>query len=600
MTTSDISLTNLPTLDRGRVVSNPVDLPYRFQNLSYPGYGHIVMREGADPSVVLYHDRYFMFVSMSRGFFHSSDLVSWTYHPTDSLPGYDYAPDARVIDDAIYVTASKEGENCPLYRSRDPLRDGFDQVAPGTFPFWDPNLFEDEDGQAYLYWGCSNSTPIQGVKVDMRTFEPEGAPLPLISSDNTIRGWERSGEDYKLEPRSEMEKASLEATGGAPFIEGAWMTKIHDRYYLQYSAPGTEWNTYADGYYTGSSPLGPFEYSPHSPFSFKPGGFIPGAGHGSTFQDRHGNWWHAATMRISVAHPFERRVGLFPAGFDENGILFSVQAFADYPQAIPDGPRDPWDAATPPWMLLSYRKPVTASSASENHPPEHAVTEDVRSWWSADTRDAGEWVTVDLAGEYEVSAVQVNIADDNLAEVVPAAEETVFVGYVHRAIDVTPHPTELLLEISGDGKAWRTVRDTRGQSVDGPHQLFVFGEPSKARYVRVTAGELPHQAAFAVSGLRVFGTSDGDAPERPTVRAHRVDALTAVISWMPAERAHGYIVRYGLSPENLYHSWQVYDRNQLELPSLNAGVDYWVAVDSFGETGITRGNPSPIPGLATV
>jgi xylan 1,4-beta-xylosidase len=593
MTTPDRSHALAGVLRR-RVVSNPIDLTYKFQNLSYEGRGHVLMREGADPSVVLFRDRYYMFVSMSRGFFHSEDLVAWTYHPTDALPGYDHAPDARVIDGAIYVSASKEGENCPLYRSSDPLHDDFVEVAPGTFPFWDPNLFADDDGKVYLYWGCSNTTPIQGVKMNLDTFEPHGEPVPLISADPTRHGWERCGENYKLEPRTEFERSALEVTGGKPFIEGAWMTRVGERYYLQYSAPGTEWNTYADGVYVGSSPLGLFEYSPHSPFSSKPGGFIPGAGHGSTFQDRHGNWWHVATMRISVAHPFERRVGLFPAGLDENGVLFCVQAFGDYPQVIPDGPRNPWEAAVPPWMLLSYRKPVTASSAAEGHAPELAVTEDVRTWWTAASREQGEWLSVDLAGEVEVNAVQVNIADDNLAELVPPAEESVHVGYVNRAIDATAHVTELVVELSRDGVTWEIAHDTRGLGVDGPHPLFVFDEPRVARFLRITAGTLPYDAPFSVSGLRVFGLSRDKAPEQTTAKAERVDELTASVSWTPSARAHGYVVRYGLSSETLYHSWMVYEQTSLELPSLNAGVDYWVAVDSFGESGVTPGEPVPV------
>jgi hypothetical protein len=32
-----------------------------------------------------------------------------------------------------------------------------------------------------------------------------------------------------------------------PFIEGAWMTKHNNKYYLQYGAPGTEFSGYADG-----------------------------------------------------------------------------------------------------------------------------------------------------------------------------------------------------------------------------------------------------------------------------------------------------------------------------------------------------------------
>lgn len=58
---------------------------------------------------------------------------------------------------------------------------------------------------------------------------------------------------------------------------------------------------------------------------------MTGAGHGSTIADKYGNYWHASTMRISVNHDFERRVGLFPAGFDKDGVLYCNQNFADYP-----------------------------------------------------------------------------------------------------------------------------------------------------------------------------------------------------------------------------------------------------------------------------
>ena len=91
------------------------------------------------------------------------------------------------------------------------------------------------------------------------------------------------------------------------------MTKHGGRYYLQYACPGTEFNVYADGVYVSESPLGPFAPAENNPFSMKPGGFMRGAGHGSTVEDKNGAWWHAATMQISMNHSFERRVGLWRA-----------------------------------------------------------------------------------------------------------------------------------------------------------------------------------------------------------------------------------------------------------------------------------------------
>ena len=102
------------------------------------------------------------------------------------------------------------------------------------------------------------------------------------------------------------------------------MTKYASRYYLQYGAPGTEYNVYATGVYTADDPLGPFTYAPYNPVAYKPGGFVQGAGHGNTFQDVHGNWWNTGTPWVAVNWNFERRIGLHPAGFDADGGLDGV------------------------------------------------------------------------------------------------------------------------------------------------------------------------------------------------------------------------------------------------------------------------------------
>src|SRR5699024_43623 len=295
---------------RSRVVCNPVDLSYRYQDVRFSGTvrgvrisdpRRSVHREAADPSVVRFKGRFFLFASMSRGFWHSEDLVTWEYRPSDSLPAYDYAPDVREIDGALYVCASRKDDPCPFYRSADPLTEDFTEVSPGTFPFWDPNLFQDEDGSVYLYWGCDNATPIKGVALERHSLEPLGEEVGLIGSDVERRGWEQVGEDHvRTPPATEAEELAAQCLGSDPSIEGAWMPRHGDRYYLQYAAPGTEYNTYADGYATADSPLGPFTYSAHSPFSAKYGGFITGAGHGSTFRDEYGKWWHAVHMRVSV------------------------------------------------------------------------------------------------------------------------------------------------------------------------------------------------------------------------------------------------------------------------------------------------------------
>ena len=53
-------------------------------------------------------------------------------------------------------------------------------------------------------------------------------------------------------------------------------------------------------------------------------------------------------------------------------------------------------------------------------------------------------------------------------------------------------------------------------------------------------------------------------------------------------------MRYGIAPDKLYNSWLLYGQTSLRLPNLNAGHDYWVAVDAFNENGITAGQATPV------
>ncbi|MHA7189435.1 family 43 glycosylhydrolase [Arthrobacter sp. MDT2-16] len=583
-----------------RVICNPIDLPYRYQDFGR-GPLRAVFREAADPSIVLFRDVFYLFGSMSGGFWHSPDLVSWTYAHAPQLPAGDYAPDVREIDGSLYVTASRRKSPSPIFRSTNPLTDPFREVAQGAFPYWDPNLFQDDDGQTFLYWGCSNKEPLRGVQVDRNTFQSVGEPMDLLNGNPGQHGWERPGESNHVRPAATLkDKVSSRLFGThsqAPFIEGPWLTKHDGTYYLQYAGPGTEYNVYADGYYTGKSPLGPFTYSPHSPFSSKPGGFITGAGHGSTFQDQHGNWWHAATMRVSVNHHFERRIGIFPAGFDADGVLFCNQVFGDYPLVVPDGKIDPWEEPAQRWMLQSYKAAAIASSSLAGHGAELAVNEDIRTWWVAGTSQEGETLTLDLEYPRTVHAVQVSLADHNVRQYKPKRplrdpDES---RDAFRTVLTTDHPTLYLLEGSEDGRTWQTLHDGRLDASDAPHRLVVLPTASVFQFMRITGLSTPWNAALAVSGVRVFGVDNRKRPDIVTPSASRTEPRSALIRWSPADGAEGYNVRYGRQPDKLYHSWQVWEAAELELRTLTAGEEYWVSVDSYNSGGVTPGQPICIP-----
>ena len=591
---------------------NPLDLGYRYQHMK-EGERIAGFREGADPTLVYFKGKYYLFVSMSAGFWYSDDLLHWDFHADPDLLIYDYAPDVRQVGEYLYFCASRKGRNCPILRTADPLTEPFTEVSC-SFDFWDPDIFCDDDGRVYFYWGCSNTTPIWGVELDPATMEPIGERRPLISGCEEALGYERPGDNGIVDREASVLYKSMhqfynEATGklelppqmaqmpglnaevltamynavGKPYIEGAFMTKHDGTYYLQYACPGTQYNTYADGVYTAKNPLGPFTLQTSNPFSAVPGGFMTGAGHGSTIADKYGNYWHAATMRISVNHDFERRVGLFPAGFDADGVLFCNQNFADYPHEIPAGKFDA-AAVQPCWMLLSYRKAVTASSTAEGSAPANAVNETCRDWWSAGSDKPGEWLCVDLGAESDVRAIQVNMADEKLVVDFPA--DSYGDDRKTRRIETRPQISHYTVETSLDGENWTLREDVARECSNG---YYAYADGIRARYIRVMGGALPYGQTLRISGLRVFGNGAGARPAAAKAAAVRVDALDGKISWQHLDNAQGCNVRYGTAPDKLYHSWLVYGADEVTLSTLMAGQDYYVRVDSFNENGITMG-----------
>ena len=590
---------------------NPINVNYRYQFNADPRlHGQLqICREAADPSMICFQGRYYIFASMTLGVWVSDDLVNWENRRLPaSLPLYDYAPDVRVLGDWVYFCASNRDHACDRWRTKDILNGPYERIE-GDFPFWDPNLFVDDDGRVYFYWGCSNITPIYGVELDPKTMQPVGERKELVFGDPWHIGYERYGEDNSILPATEAEidaryKAFHEAQGipesmvpeevkplirgmfsNRPYIEGAWMDKHCGKYYLQYAAPGTQFNTYSDGVYVGEGPLGPFRLAGNNPYSYKPGGFLPGAGHGSTMQDEQGNWWHTATMRISVNHDFERRVGLWPAGFDAEGELFCNQRYGDWPMTLSGFRQDAW--REPAWMLLSAGKAASASSAAPGHEPEKATEENVRSWWRAATNGRGEWLCVDLGKVFDVHAVQINFADDKLD--IPCPGE-IRPGSQARYIEEADHVTQWKLEGSADGENWFVIEDKSNAETDLSHDLIVREEGFAARYLRLSDMAVPYGQKPCVSGLRAFGLGEGDKPAVPAFTAERDSGIDMTVSIEPQTDTVGYNILFGSSPEKLYHSAMTFAPGKHRIGALIDGRDYFVRVDAFNENGITEGS----------
>lgn len=590
-----------------KYLCNPVNINYRYQfNMDPRLHGQMqICREAADPSMILFHGRYYIFASMTLGVWVSDDLAHWENHRLPKeLPLYDYAPDVRVMGDWVYFCASRREENCDRYRTKDILNGPYEKIE-GSFPFWDPNLFIDDDGRVYFYWGCSNIMPIWGVELDPQTMQPISEKRVLVEGHPFEVGYERVGEDNSQLPASEAEIDAAYAAfhkrqgisedqvpeqvkplirgmfSRKPYIEGAWMDKQNGRYYLQYACPGTQYNTYSDGVYVSSSPLGPFTLAGNNPYSYKPGGFLPGAGHGSTMRDKKGAWWHTATMRISMNHDFERRVGIWPAGFDADGELFCNQRYGDWPMTV-EG--DPW--RDPAWMLLSAGKKATASSFTEGHEPEKATEENVQTWWRASTTDRTEWLQIDLGRDFDVHAIQINFADDKID--IPCPGQIVG-GSQARYIEERDLATQWKLTGSADGKDWFVIEDKSDVQTDLTHDLILREEGIRVRFLRLSDMAVPYGQQPCISGLRVFGLGQGEKPAAPVFTVRRENDLDMMVSVQSQENTLGYNILFGNSPNKLYHSSMNFKAGDQRIGALIKGRDYFVRVDAFNENGITEG-----------
>jgi xylan 1,4-beta-xylosidase len=548
---------------------NPINIDYGYTpipNFSEAGRH----RATADPVITMYKGDYYLFSTNQWGYWWSSDMLNWHFIRRSFLKSYHHvyddlcAPATLVLGDTLLVVGSTYTKNFPVWMSTDPKQDKWKEAVDSfQAGAWDPDLFLDDDGKIFLYHGSSNLYPLYGWEIDRKTLQPTGEHRELIKLHDDLHGWERFGE-YN-------DNNFLD-----PFIEGSWMTKHNGKYYLQYGAPGTEIRGYGDGVYISDHPLGPFTYQASNPFSYKPGGFARGAGHGSTYQDIFGSWWHVSTMVVNMKNNFERRIGIWPAGFDQDDLLYSNTAFGDYPQFLPSQKKDHLRDNFTGWMLLNFNKPVQVSSTLGAYSANNAVDEDIRTYWSAATGNAHEWIQTDLGNLSTVHAIQINYADQDV--------DSSFLG----KIDGIYH--QYILWESADGKTWKVLADKSHNRQDIPHEYLELSMPVQTRFLKLENIHMP-TGKFAVSGLRVFGNGSGNKPD--TVKQFIVlrsenDSRNALIKWFTVNNATGYNIYWGISPDKLYNNVMLYNDNQYYFKAMDRGRTYYFSIEAFNENGISE------------
>ena len=571
---------------RGLTYCNPINIDYGYTPIpNFSEWGR--HRATADPVIVLYKNDYYLFSTNQWGYWWSPDMLNWNFISKKFLRPWNTgtydelcAPAVGIIGDTMIVFGSTYTSKFTIWMSTNPKANEWKPLVDSfEIGGWDPAFFTDDDGRLYMYNGSSNKFPLYGIELNRKTFQPIGTRKEMYLLEDWRYGWQRFGEH--------MDNTFLD-----PFIEGSWMTKHNKKYYLQYGAPGTEFSGYADGVVVGDDPLGPF--TPQSdPLSMKLGGFARGAGHGSTFTDINGGYWHVSTIMLSVKNNFERRLGIWPAGFDKDDVMWCNTAFGDYPHYLPTNPDVPYGGIKKTsynvdgfigWMLLNYNKPITVSSTLGGYHANNANDEDIKTYWSAATGNKGEWIQTDLGNVSTVNAIQINYADQDVS--FPKEMDTIFLG---KTIGLY-HQYKLYYSI--DGVKWNVLVDKSNNKKDVPHDYVELEKPVQARFIKLENIHMP-TGKFAINGLRVFGNGNGAKPDAVKtffVLRTEKDKRSGWIKWNPVDNAYAYNIYYGTEPGKLYNCIMVMGNtiNEYWFKAMDKLKPYYFTIEAINENGVSE------------
>ena len=558
-------LLSIESTAQQKTYCNPINIDYGYTPIpNFSTWGR--HRATADPVIVNYKGDYYLFSTNQWGYWWSKDMSNWNFVSKRFLRPWNHvydelcAPAVGIIGDTMVVMGSTYSTNFTIWMSTNPKANDWKPLVDSfSIGGWDPAFFTDDDGRFYMYNGSSNRWPLYGVELDRKTFQPIGTRKELYFLETWRYGWHRFGEN--------MDDTFLDG-----FIEGAWMTKHKGKYYFQYAAPGTEFSGYADGVAVGNGPLDFFQ-NQSDPLSIKAGGFSRGAGHGATFQDNQQKYWHVSTQVVAVKNNFERRLGIWPAGFDKDGVMYTNTAFGDYPHYLPGDTIDHLKSRFTGWMLLNYKKPVMVSSTYGNYAANNAVDESIKTYWSAATANKGEWIQTDLGNISAVHAVQINYAD----------QDAVFLG------KTTDQFHQYKLYYSTDGIKWNLLVDKSDNKTDVPHDYIELPKPVQARYIKMENVHIP-SGKFAISGLRVFGSGNGakpDAVKEFVVLRTEKDKRSAWLKWSPVDNAYAYNIYLGTDPDKLYTCIMVHDANDYYYKGMDLKKTYYYRIEAINENGVS-------------
>lgn len=459
-----------------------------------------------DVTIVREAGLYYLFAT-GGGAWVSKDLLNWKYQPVEVRGGrLPVAPHVAKYNGAFYMS----GNDAPLYKAAGILGPyevlgpwknekgepwtGVSNGKPWKGAF-DVDIFVDDDNKPYLYFPGRSTDGIYVAPLDPKDLTRFAAAPKHLFGFNPDHVWERWGESNEY----------LNA-----WIEGPWVFKRNGIYYLEYSASGTQWMSYASGVYTARNPLGPFTYSARNPLLRQTTGIVTGPGHGCLVQADDGNWWVFYTLVMSNP-PGGRRLGMDPVSFDAQGHMY-VRRVSDTPQWAPGVVANPvrdGDSGSVPLTINKLRAMNQRGSFSSQRPGRdaaYAVDGTNGAWWEPAEDDAQPSLTVDLGSITEYEDPQYFTVDSSRIEFSTGGRGA-FSPRAVAPVQVSGSPAfRYKVEASKDGKTFETILDKTANSVPR-YTEFDEIRPTVCRYVRLTITEWPHVANVPLGVLEftVFG-----------------------------------------------------------------------------------------------
>jgi hypothetical protein len=472
-----------------------------------------------DVTVIRDNGKYYMYCT-GGGTWISDDLLNWSFQRVTNVP---VAPHVVKYNGAFYMC----GNDGPLFKADHPLGpftnignwQNTPDVAGGWNGAFDMDLFIDDDHKPYLYYSGRGVSGIFVVPLDPNDLTRfAGLPKHLFAF-NQDHVWERYGE--------------MNEYTDVAWIEGPWLQKNNGTYYLEYSASGTQWKTYAEGYYTAKSPMGPFTYAPNNPLLRKTDGLVTGTAHGSIVEGPDQRLWQFYTIVLSNP-PGGRRIGMDPVAFDQDGNI-SIRV-TDTPQwapgAVVDPARDGESGSIP--ITINKVRAMNARSGFSSQQPGHdaayAVDNSSGTWWEPSPDDAQPTLTLDLGPATRFDVVQLFTIDS--MRLLFTGGGRFFGGRgATLATNAAPATTnapalppstahQYRIEVSTDGNTFTTVLD---QSTNAVVRNTIFEEipPTKCRFVRLTLINWPRATPLGIIEFTAFGKPAGSLPAAQPIPAAR-------------------------------------------------------------------------------